>query len=237
MILNKFQPKPFYALLNSSEIKKIKDHSLQEGFYKNDTLFIQGEEILLLYIISSGWIRLCKTTFEGQEASFGLATEGDILGGANLDHLTYPFTAHAISDGSLIKIKYNKFQEIINNDSNIALKFLFTLGAAINNLELQVEQSFTMNASQRIGCFIIKLNDNKNCDEITLNLPFEKGHIASYLNMKRETFSRGLKELQKIGVMIKKNTVYVPEMSALIKHSCIGCSLFSFTNPIKSCNF
>jgi len=47
-------------------------------------------------------------------------------------------------------------------------------------------------------------NDSKANSE---KLPYEKARIASYLGMKLETFSRGVKKLKKQGINIDNNVV------------------------------
>jgi len=82
-----------------------------------------------------------------------------------------------------------------------------------------------MNAAQRVGCFILKLCDSKHPNNVELALPYDKMLIASYLGMKRETFSRALSDLKSIGITVHGNMLLIEDLNKLINFSCISCSL------------
>lgn len=78
---------------------------------------------------------------------------------------------------------------------------------------------------QRVGCFILKLCDSKNHNNVELALPYDKMLIASYLGMKRETFSRTLNDLKLIGVTVNGNILSIKDLTRLVNFSCVSCSL------------
>lgn len=98
------------------------------------------------------------------------------------------------------------------------------LNSCISLLELQLEHASTMNAPQRLGCFILRLTNNTKTS-FKITLPYDKNLIAAYLGMKGETFSRALSELKPLGVSVKGKTLLINDIHKLINFSCISCSL------------
>lgn len=81
------------------------------------------------------------------------------------------------------------------------------------------------NASQRIGCFMLRLCGSSDERDITLKLPYDKSLIAARLGMKSETFSRALNKLRnETNINISGSVVTIPEIDDLSLYACTACS-------------
>lgn len=216
---------PIFQNLDYSILTKLADHSSLKHYKKYHSFFIHGDSIEYFYIILSGWVKLFRNTLDGQEVLLGLARDGDIIGEVNFDKEKHLFSAQTISEADLLVVPYNILKDIIENNAGLALKIITALNSTINHLELQFEHINTMNAAQRVGCFILKLCDSKHPNNVELALPYDKMLIASYLGMKRETFSRALSDLKSIGITVHGNMLLIEDLNKLINFSCISCSL------------
>ena len=228
MIYHQLQHNSFFQGIDHTNAANLIEHSHIKNYDKNTILFMHGEDVRFVYIVMNGWIKLFRETFDGQEAILGLASKGDLIGESNFDRKLHLFGAQTIEEARLLKISHLKLKEIVETDGVLALKVMSALNVSINRLELQVEHASTMNAAQRIGCFLIRICSKHNEGKGEIKLPFDKMLIASYLGMKRETFSRGLNELKSLGVKVKGNLIIVPEIKKLTKFSCISCSLSNY---------
>ena len=215
---------PFFQDIDIDSLSKLAEYSFTKHCNKGELLFLHGDNTQYFYIIYSGWLKLFRDTLDGQEAFLGLATIGDIIGEINFNRNIHLFSARAVNESDLILLPNNVLKENIENNPILALKIIKIMNFTISNLELQLEHSATMHAAQRIGCFILRLS-NYTKSKIKIELPYDKTLIASYLGMKRETFSRGLNELKSIGVTVKGHTLSIDNLNALIAFSCVSCSL------------
>lgn len=215
---------PFFRDIDIASLSQLAEHSFTKHCNKGDLLFLHGDDTQYFYIISSGWLKLFRDTLDGQEAFLGLATIGDIVGEVNFNRKLHLFSARAVNESELILLPNDVLKANIENNPLLALKIIKTMNFTISNLELQLEHSATMHAAQRIGCFILRLS-NYTESKIKIDLPYDKTLIASYLGMKRETFSRGLNELKSVGVTVEGHTLFVDNIKDLIAFSCVSCSL------------
>ena len=215
---------PFFKDIDTTDLERLALLSSLKHYDKGESLFLHGDNTEYFYIISSGWIKLFRDTFDGQEAFLGLATTGDIIGEINFDKKSHSFSTKAINETELLLLPYEVLKENICNNSNLALKTIKALNSTIALLELQLEHASTMNASQRIGCFILRLCANLQ-DKTKVILPYDKTLIASYLGMKRETFSRALSQLQSVGITVEGHVLFINSIEELINFSCVSCSL------------
>jgi CRP-like cAMP-binding protein len=75
------------------------------------------------------------------------------------------------------------------------------------------------NAKQRVTQFILSLESENSKNPMELNLTYSKSVIASYLNIKPETFSRILNKLKKDGeIATNKNSITILKKDSLIKY-------------------
>lgn len=215
---------PFFKALDAEILLQLAENSCLRHYKKGELLFLHGDAIEYLYFISVGWVHLFRDTFDGQEAMLGLATNNDLIGTIDIDKKHHSFSAKVINETELLLIPYDLFITSVKNNDLLSLKIIKTLNSAVSLLELQLEHASTMNAAQRIGCFFLRLCGEKKTD-IEITLPYDKGLIAAYLGMKRETFSRALHDLTSHGVTVKGHTLLIKNIQALINFSCISCSL------------
>ena len=101
---------------------------------------------------------------------------------------------------------------------------LSSMSKHIGKLELQLEHKNVMSASQRIGCFLIKLAMGQKEGKVEVDLPNNKALLASSMGMQRETFSRTLQGLRKYGVNVNGRKVLLENIARLRCHACSSCS-------------
>ncbi len=215
---------PFFKGLDTSSFSKLAQYSSLKHYDKGQMLFLHGDSARFFYIISTGWLKLFRNTLDGQEAFLGLATTGDVIGEIDFNKKLHLFSAKAVNETELLLLPYEILQENIECNSELSLRIIKALNSTISLLELQLEHASTMNAAQRIGCYILRLTNYQE-QKISIALPYDKTLIAAYLGMKRETFSRGLNELKSVGVTVEGHILTIANIQDLIKFSCVSCSL------------
>jgi CRP/FNR family transcriptional regulator, dissimilatory nitrate respiration regulator len=208
--------KPLSFLAESSELKQ---------FDKKQIIFFHGDRINFFYIIISGWVKSFRDTLDGQEALLDLQKVRDILGEADLDKEHHSFSAQAVCPSQMLLIPIKVFKDTIQHNHEFSIKIIKALNSQRSLLELQLEHASTMSAAQRVACFILRLTDSPSRPNFKAELPCDKNLIASYLNIKSETFSRALKQLARLGVKVKGTCVEVRDIQVLIKFCCVSCSL------------
>lgn len=224
MNINQIEHLPLFKNIDTLVVSKLVQHSSLRNYKKGQLIFLHENNIEYFYIILSGWVQLFRDTLDGQESFIGLAIFNDLIGGFDFDKQAHSFSAKAINESELLLLPYDILKESIGNNGMLALKIIQSLNSTKSLLELQLEHNSTMITTQRVGCFILRLL-NKDQPELKINLPCDKTLIASYLGMKRETFSRSLNDLRAVGVTVDGHSISVENIENLIKFTCVSCSL------------
>ena len=178
-------------------------------------LFFKDEEIKYFYIIVKGSAILFENTPDGNQNILQFVKKREIIGEVFSKNFIYSSVTNEESLIMLIPIKL--MRNLVNDNPIFCLNLL-------KEFSLRNKKIFTFlsliklgNAKQRVIQFILSLateNSKESAEEISLN--YSKTFIASYLNIKPETFSRILQKLKKDGeISIKKNLI------TLLKKDCL----------------
>jgi len=208
-----------FQAVDLNTIEGLSKQCHQKNFIKGRDIFSMGDQAESFFIILSGWVKLYRTSKEGEEVIIHVFGPGESFAEAAVfgDNRMYPVNAQAVEDVSLIEIPRTVFTHKIEKDSRFALRILGAIAARQHYLVQQLEQVTTRTAPQRVGAFLIRF-----CKKVkqgpggwTVSLPYDKSIISSRLNIKPETFSRALAKLEPYGVELQGREIVITDMLRL----------------------
>jgi CRP-like cAMP-binding protein len=191
----------------------------QKNYEKGRDLFVMGDRADSFFIILGGWVKLYRTSKEGEEVIIHVFGPGESFAEAAVfgDSRIYPVNAQAVEDVTVIEIPRSIFTHKIEKDSRFALQILGAIAARQHYLVQQLEQVTTRTAPQRIGAFLIRFcqKTKQGPGGWTVSLPYDKSIISTRLNIKPETFSRALAKLEPYGVELQGRDIVITDMYEL----------------------
>lgn len=216
---------PLFAGLSADTVSVLSAAAAQKQFSKGGIVFHQGDRADRVFVVCAGWIKLSRTTAQGEESIAGLFTRGDIFGETSiLDAAAYPFTAAAAEDAAVIEIPAAAFVVQAKADSAVMPRLMAVMSREMHKLHMENEHMALMSAPQRVGCLLLQLAAGMAADGGVISFPYDKSLAAQRLGMSPETFSRALAQLKPLGVTVKGPDITVESFSRLIVHSCTHCS-------------
>ena len=161
-------------------------------FDRGATVFLQGERASAIYIVAEGWVKLYRIAPNGAEAVVGVFTKGRSFGEAvAFRHDTYPVSAEAVTDCSLIRIEADAFLRLLRDNPEVAIMMLSATYVHLHSLVQQVEALKAQTGAQRVAEFLLEL-DTCTQGACEVVLPYDKFLIAGRLGMKPESLSLSL---------------------------------------------
>ncbi|NVJ98184.1 MAG: Crp/Fnr family transcriptional regulator [Alphaproteobacteria bacterium] len=223
------------SIIQGQSLFAAMDDRLQEAFaqasqiqqlQKGAVLFLQDDPAEWFYVIISGWVKLFTETLDGNEAVIDMLSAGHMLGdSAILEDGIHTFGAATVEPVTLLRVPCNLLKSAIDRDHTVALAMLRSLSRHRKRQTREIESLTLQNASQRIGCFMLRLCHPGQAEPIVLTLPYDKSLIAARLGMKSETFSRALNKLRsETSIVIKGTVVTIPNLEDLSGYVCSACS-------------
>jgi CRP-like cAMP-binding protein/DNA-binding NarL/FixJ family response regulator len=108
-------------------------------YKKKQIIYSEGNHPNRLYYVLGGKVKTYKTNDDGKELVTNLYSAGDFLGDtALMEGAVYWDTAEALEDTDLVIIPKEDFDDLINNNSEVARKFIQILARNIAQKENQL---------------------------------------------------------------------------------------------------
>ena len=193
---------------------------------KGYLLFQQEDKAEYFYLILSGWVKLYRETLDGSTAVIDILTTGHIFGESAIfeDH-HYAYAAELAENAEIVALKLSTLRAEIESNSEFALSLLRLMTRHRRQQAQEIEHRTIQNTPQRIGCFFLRLVNQRETGPVRFQLPYDKTLVAARLGMKPETFSRALQRLRdETGIEVNGSNVVIHCMDTLVSYSCGSCS-------------
>lgn len=192
---------PLLAQLTSAERTELLVQAVQHRAPAGMILFDQGETPTFQQFLLRGTVHLYGRSVDQREVLIEVVEAPDlIIPAAVVGNLPYLMQARVVEDSTLLMIEAKAFRAAIQKQPGLALALIGCLSGQFRRLVKQVKNLKLRSAVQRVGCYLMALATKQGASEY-VTLPYEKNLIASQLGITRESFSRALASLQKLGVI------------------------------------
>ncbi len=189
-------------------------------FARNAVLFLQDDPASRFYVVIDGWVKLFRTSEEGEESIIAVFGGGESFAEAAIfDSGIYPVSAAVVDDSRLLVVPAKSFLGELSQHGEYAFNIMASMSRHLHRLIYQVEQLTLRSSTERVAEFLLKLCPRTE-GAANVRLPLDKALIAGRLGMQPETLSRSLAKLRRFGVESKGAEVTIPDIAALRHVSC-----------------
>lgn len=213
---------PLFNSLAPEEIVRIARGTREVHAAKGDILFHKGDPCNGFHLLVYGQMKLAFTSSQGTEKVVEILSQGQSFGEAVMFmEKPYIVFAQALSDSLLLHISKAAVFDELQRDHNLGRKMLAGMAMRLHQLMTDVESYSLHSGKERIiGYLLRELPANsQDATQVTVQLPTNKGIIASRLNLTQEHFSRILHELTNDGlIVVEGRKIHIPSVPNLRKH-------------------
>ncbi len=207
---------PMFAALDDADFDELMSFAQIRDYEKDKLLYLKDEPAARLYVILEGWVKAYNGLESGEEAILQMLGSGEtLLETAVFLNVPTPVSAQVVERALLLSIPAPVIRQRIQSSPQLAVNMLNTVSLRSQRLVQQLELSRLKSAHERVGWFLLRLALNQKPKDGIIFLPYEKSIIASYLDMRPETFSRTLQKFKKDGFEVASDRVNMPDYKAL----------------------
>ena len=186
-----------------------------ENFRSDDLLFSAGDEAQQVYVILDGVVKLFRGADNGKHAVIGIREKGDIAGlTAVLSGRRNYSTAKTVRKCTALIVPAEAIKEIISRSPATGEQLVRKVADTVFDISQHIERLQLLQTTERLADYLLNTME-QNADSTALTLPCDKGLIATYLGMERESFSRALAKLRRVGVITKGRHIEITDTVAL----------------------
>jgi len=205
-------------LMTSKEYTQLVETGRKVSLSKAEILFHYGDPAHAFYLITSGKIKLLRTTATGKENVFKNFVKGDVFSVILMfiPNSHYPMTAQAEQDSELIVIKKKALLDLVSHSPKLVEQLLDYMGAKILGLMDDIDILIQPDAGQRLIMHLGKLYKTQNNPDSFVSLTISKQVLASRLGMQPETLSRLIRKFKEKNLLVEQNNkLYIPDIEKL----------------------
>ena len=180
----------------------------QRNVAKNDVLFLEGDKGDTCFYLTSGLVRLFRTTATGKEALLRIYSPGSLLGVAELaDGLPRPVTAQALTQATVYALPVEPYAALLENEPALSERIFRLickehrcLTDRVLSLILCDVMEKLLNILAYLYCDALPSNAGRG-DLPAITLQLSQDQLAAMIGSTQPTISRLLQQLRGEGVV------------------------------------
>lgn len=200
---------PLFSDLSETEFAFLTPHVVPRKYSVGEMVFSEGDRCGGLYVVQSGNIRIFKSSAAGREQVLSVDGPGSSIAELPVfDGGSYPASAQAVSDSTLLFVSREDFQKLCLQHPQVALKVLRVIGGRLRRLVGIIEELSFTTVRHRLIALLVRLGKSegvRNGDTVTLTISANNSELAAQIGTVRELVSRNLSRLQSEGLIELEN--------------------------------
>lgn len=206
---------PLFAGLERSELFRLIGEAWTEDRPADSLIFLDGDPATSLYVVLGGWVKLFRSTPDGNESVIAVISAGDSFAEAAVfEEVTYPVSAATVVDSRLLVIPAAPFLARMLEEGRLAIKMMASMSRRLRQLVHQVEDLSLKSSVERLAGYISGLCSDTSGATV-VRLPLDKSLIARHLGMQPETLSRSFARLRGHGIVADGDRVMISDVTEL----------------------
>lgn len=192
---------PLFVSLTTEQLRTVAGRAELRTVKAKTLLIRQRTAATTLYVLAGGQIRVSEITADGHEILHRFIGPGQMIGGmAAVGGLTYPITAHALSESRLLAWNTGTMQKLITLYPVIGFNAMRLMVARIEELQQRCVELATQQVRQRIAHAILRLTQQagrRATEGILLDIRLSRQDLAQMTGTTLYTVSRLLNQWQR----------------------------------------
>lgn len=209
--------------LEENEKNLVREYGTVIQYPKGQIIFAAGDTADRIYLIEEGFVKIYRITADGRRVTVGsMRHPGELMGLAEtLYHGERTCFAGAINDVTIVVVRKNRFEELLEQHPTIAIKVAKTLGVRMREAEGIIHEMVCWQVPGRLAMLLLKMAERAGVEtdygtKIDLRLTHEE--IACMIGTSRQTVTSLLNTFkQEKSIAIEGREMYVLDVEKLNK--------------------
>lgn len=205
--------------------------SNEEKISKGEYLYLEQDKADKLYIVQTGKVKISKITDDGQEFTFQIAKEGDIIGEIVLFSELGKFmnNATALTNVSVDTIDKSTLEKELMLKPELMAEYIRWMGETTQKMQSKFRDLLLFGKKGALYSTLIRMSNTYgkvNKDGITIDLKVTNKELSEFCGTTRESINRLLSELKKKEIISTKDNLIVIHDLQFLKDEicCEDCS-------------
>lgn len=206
---------PLFGQFAPPDLDRVAEIARERSYPRNSVILFEDDPGDALYVVAQGQVKVVLIGEDGREVILSVMGEGEFFGEMALID-DEPRSAHVIAmeDSSLLVIRREDFQDLLQQTPGIGLVLLRELSRRLRRVDEKVGSLVLLDVNGRVAQLLLDLADEAGSDRITRRLTHHT--IAQMIGSSRETVSRTMRELvDKGSITVSRREIQIRDRAAL----------------------
>jgi CRP/FNR family transcriptional regulator, nitrogen oxide reductase regulator len=196
---------PPFSKLDRAQIREILDQAVARRYAEGEAVFGEGLPAERFYLLLDGYIRVVRTTPDGEQVIALHIPPGQLFGIAPaIGRDTYPATAQCAVETLALSWPVRLWPTFVAKYEGFATEAYRALGARLGEFQARVTELATQAVEQRVASALLRLanqSGRKVAEGIEIAFPVTRGDIAEMTGTTLHTVSRLLAAWERDGIV------------------------------------
>ena len=204
-----------YTCMPKELIEKLRDKKPGQGdkisptsnhifLEANSVIFHQGDPFHSIFMIKSGCVKTFSVSKNGDESLDGIYFPGEFIGLNSIAAEFYSYFAVTATSSVLCKIPYRNLQNVSSIEPSLSIHFIGAVSKQLSREIIWRKFVTKSKMKERLIGFLLDISDRFELEagpKSEFKLPISMQEISYLLDMRNETLSRHISELNKDGLI------------------------------------
>jgi CRP/FNR family transcriptional activator FtrB len=205
---------PWFARIPPRTLDRLAAQAVLHRVPANSILFDHAEPATFAQFLLAGSVELLGVRGHDETLVELLVPVDMVIPAAVLSGRPYLMRARVHEEAQLLLVQADIFRAAMADEPMLCQAVLGCLAAQFRR-QVRLNKNVKLrSAEERVGCYIANLLEGA-AGPTVVRLPLEKRLIASQLGMTRETFSRSLAGLRRVGVAVHGEELRIADAAAV----------------------
>ena len=177
----------------------------------------EGEQVLGLYFILKGKIKVVSSGLYGKTQVVRLTQDGDVIGHRGYGGETYPVSAITLEDSEICFVDNDSIYKAFMDNPKLTFELMMYYSKELRNSEAKIKNLAQMSVREKVVDSLLyaeKLYLNNE----TISIQIDRQDLADLAGINTEQLSRVLSELKKEKILsLPKNEIIIHNRNQLLE--------------------
>ena len=199
---------PLFGTMAPENFDRMVPASFLQRFPTGVQLITEGDSADFLHVVVEGSVELFASANNRETTVALLQPVTAFILAAVLKDMVYLMSARTLEESRILMIPAEQIRGAMDDDPAFCAAMVRELARGFRTMVKTVKNQKLRTAAERLANYLLAL-DSKQGNGGTIELPYGKRLLASYLGVTPENLSRAFKTLQPYGVRTERAMVYL----------------------------
>ncbi len=206
---------PYFSGLSPAELDSIKQLIFEKTTERGEMILLEGEPAEALFFVTSGVVKVFKTSAEGKEQILSIVRPGESFNDVPVfDDGPNPASAQAMGPVVLYAMRKSELKTILRDYPQVTLNVISVLAEQVRQLVSLVEDLSFRHVISRVVKILLEHAGNGTGPRPKLT----QQEMAAMAGTAREVVARSLKALEEKGaIRLERHRIVITDKEALKK--------------------